>query len=93
MSYKTTMALIAAALTGCLLATDAQARGGGGVHAGGSPGPGVGVSRGPVIFASPSLASPPQQQPPRNFVGPAPGIGAPMQRVPQVAPLATPPTR
>ena len=29
----------------------------------------------------------------RNYVGPAPAVGAPMQPVPRVAPLAQPPLR
>ena len=91
MTYRTTLALAAAALAGCLLATDAQARMGGG-HGGGGPGARAGVSRG-VILNSPSLASPPPQQQQRSFVGPAPTPGAPMQRVEPVAPLATPPIR
>jgi DNA polymerase III subunit gamma/tau len=94
MPYKTTMFLAAAALTACLLATDAQARGfGGGGHFGGSPAGHVGGSRGSAFFNSPSLASPPPQQQPRTFVGPAPSLGTPMQRVQPVAPLATPPIR
>jgi hypothetical protein len=89
MTHKTTIAVIAAVLTGCLLMTDADAQARGGV--GGRGGSGV---RGFVAPNSPSLASPPpQQQPPRNFVGPKSGPAAPMQRVPPVAPLATPPTR
>jgi hypothetical protein len=91
MTQKTAIALIAAALTGCLLAADAnaQARGGGGVRGGGAGG-----SRGFVAPNSPSLASPPpQQQQPRNFVGPRSGPSAPMQRGQPVPPLATPPRR
>lgn len=88
MTHKTTIALIAAVLTGCLLAADADAQGRGGVSGRG------GGARGFVAPNSPSLASPPpQQQPQRNFVAPAPGPSAPMQRVRPVAPLATPPTR
>jgi hypothetical protein len=34
----------------------------------------------------------PPQQPERNYYGPAPGIQAPMERVPPPAPLAQPPT-
>jgi hypothetical protein len=86
MTHKTTIALIAAVLTGCVLATDADAQARSGVGGRGSPGF--------VAPNSPSLATPPpQQQPPRNFVGPQSGPSAPMQRVQPVAPLATPPTR
>jgi hypothetical protein len=88
MIRKTTIVLAAVVLAGGVLATDAQARGGGG----GLAGAGAGISQRPAIINDPALFGPPQQ-PTRNFVGPAPSMATPMRRVPPVAPLATPPLR
>ena len=51
------------------------------------------LERPPVFRDRPfSSAPPPPPSSDRNFYGPAPGIQQPMERVPQPAPLAQPPT-
>jgi hypothetical protein len=47
----------------------------------------------PVIINDPSLYRPPPLPRDRNYVGPGPAVAPPMQRIPQVAPLAQPPIR
>ena len=47
----------------------------------------------PVIINDPSVYRPPPLPRDRNYVGPAPAVSPPMQRIPQVAPLAQPPIR
>jgi hypothetical protein len=49
--------------------------------------------RPPVIVNDPSLYRPPPPPHERTYVGPGPSVVAPMERVPQVAPLAQPPVR
>jgi len=49
--------------------------------------------RPPVIVNDPSLYRPPPPPHDRNYVGPGPTVVPPMERVPQVAPLAQPPVR
>jgi hypothetical protein len=44
-----------------------------------------------VIIIDRSLGRPPPPPHERNYVGPAPSTAPPMQRIPQVAPLAQPP--
>lgn len=46
-----------------------------------------------VIINDPSLYRPPPPPPERTYVGPGPTVVPPMERVPQVAPLAQPPIR
>jgi hypothetical protein len=55
--------------------------------------PGNEPSKRPIIINDPSASRPPPQPRERNYVGPGPSIAPPMERVPQVAPLAQPPTR
>ena len=47
----------------------------------------------PVIINDPSVYRPPPLPRDRNYVGPGPAVAPPMQRIPQVAPLAQPPIR
>lgn len=47
----------------------------------------------PVIINDPSIYRPPPLPRDRNYVGPGPAVAPPMQRIPQVAPLAQPPIR
>jgi hypothetical protein len=47
----------------------------------------------PIIINDPSASRPPPLPHERNYVGPGPSLAPPMERVPQVAPLAQPPTR
>ena len=47
----------------------------------------------PVIINDPSVYRPPPLPRDRNYVGPGPAVSPPMQRIPQVAPLAQPPIR
>jgi len=47
----------------------------------------------PVIINDRSIYRPPPLPRDRNYVGPAPTVSPPMQRIPQVAPLAQPPIR
>jgi hypothetical protein len=47
----------------------------------------------PVIINDPSVYRPPPLPRDRNYVGPGPSVAPPMQRIPQVAPLAQPPIR
>jgi len=89
--------MLAAALLACglMATTDAAqaARVGGVGHGFGAHGFRGGLQQRSFSLSSPSLASPPPQQQQLNFVSPAPSLGTPMQRVPQVAPLAAPPLR
>lgn len=50
-------------------------------------------SKRPVIINDRSIYRPPPLPRDRNYVGPAPAVSPPMQRIPQVAPLAQPPIR
>jgi len=45
----------------------------------------------PIIIRDPSAFRAPPPPPERNYVGPGPSRAAPMERLPQVAPLAQPP--
>lgn len=45
----------------------------------------------PPVINDPSIYRP--VPPDRNYVGPAPGIAPPMERIPPVAPLSQPPVR
>ncbi len=47
----------------------------------------------PVVINDPSLYRPPPPPHERTYVGPGPATAPPMQRVPQVPPLAQPPIR
>ena len=47
----------------------------------------------PVIINDPSVYRPPPLPRDRNYVGPGQAVAPPMQRIPQVAPLAQPPIR
>jgi hypothetical protein len=45
----------------------------------------------PIIIRDPSAFRAPPPPHERNYVGPGPSRAAPMERIPQVAPLAQPP--
>jgi hypothetical protein len=47
----------------------------------------------PIIINDRSIYRPPPLPPERTYVGPGPTVVPPMERVPQVAPLARPPIR
>jgi hypothetical protein len=47
----------------------------------------------PVIINDPSVYRPPPLPRDRTYVGPGPSLAPPMQRIPEVAPLAQPPIR
>jgi hypothetical protein len=46
-----------------------------------------------VILLDPNYNRPPPEPHQRTYVGPGPTITPPMERIPQVAPLAQPPIR
>lgn len=46
-----------------------------------------------IIYRDRSIFYPPPSPHERRYVGPGPALSAPMQRIPDVAPLAQPPIR
>jgi hypothetical protein len=55
--------------------------------------PATPAPRPPVVINDPSLYRPPPPPHERTYVGPAPTVAPPMERIPPVAPLSPPPAR
>ena len=53
----------------------------------------VKTDRPPIIINDPSAFRAPPPPHERNYVGPGPSLAPPMERIPQVPPLAQPPVR